>query len=275
VAFWGHGRNYQAARADGPRERWKAWWLRHVDWWFAYTDSSAKYVTDHGFDSQRVTVLQNAIDTDGFAGDLAAVGDSEVLAIRAALGIAAGAQVAIYCGSIYAEKRISVLLEAADLLRAGLPDFHLLVVGEGPQADDVRAAAATRPWLHVRGVRKGRDKAMDYRLASVMLNPGLVGLHIVDSFVAGTPLVTQASALHSPEYDYLENGVNGISVNEDSAAAYADAVMSIYRQEGRLARMRARCTADARRYTLPAMAANFTDGIVACLKAGGRMSASR
>ena len=272
VAFWGHGRNYQATQVTGPRERWKAWWLRHVDWWFAYTDSSARYVTGHGFDPQRVTVLQNAIDTDGFAADLASISEADLQAERGALGIVPSANVAIYCGSIYAEKRISLLLEAADLLRAGLPDFHLLVVGEGPQAPDVRAAAASRPWLHVRGIRKGREKALDYRLASVMLNPGLVGLHIVDSFVAGTPLVTQTAALHSPEYDYLDNGLNGLSVGDDSARAYADAVVSIYLEEGRLLRMGERCAADARRYTLDAMASNFTAGIVTCLRQAGRLS---
>lgn len=273
VAFWGHGRNYQSRAATGLRERWKTWWLRRVDWWFAYTPSPAAYVRQHGFDAARITVLDNAIDVSGFRADLDAVSSAEIAQAQAQLGISASSQVAIYCGSIYAEKRIGVLLESADLLRQRLPDFHLLVVGDGPEAGVVKAAAASRPWLHVRGIRKGHDKALDYRLASVMLNPGLVGLHIVDSFAARTPLVTQTSAMHSPEYDYLVQGVNGVSVDDDSAAAYADAVARIFTEAGLLADMQARCAQDAQRYTVERMAQNFADGIVDCLCRHGKLPA--
>jgi len=274
VAFWGHGRNYQSLASHGLRERWKVWWLRRVDWWFAYTPSPAAYVRQHGFDAKRITVLDNAIDVSGFAADLASVSAGELRQARQQLGLAATSQVAIYCGSIYAEKRIATLLASADLLRARLPDFHLIVVGDGPEAPLVRAAAASRLWLHVRGIRTGRDKALQYRLASVMLNPGAVGLHIVDSFAAATPLVTQASALHGPEYDYLVSGENGLSVATDSAASYAEAVANIFTQPGRLATMQANCARDAQRYTLERMAQNFADGIVACLVRHGRLPAS-
>ena len=39
-------------------------------------------------------------------------------------------------------------------------------------------------------MKKGREKAAWFKLASVVLNPGLVGLHILDSFWAGVPMVT-------------------------------------------------------------------------------------
>lgn len=274
VSFWGHGRNYQSRASTGLRERWKSWWLRRVDWWFAYTPSPAAYVRQHGFDASRITVLDNAIDVSGFLADLNGVSAADIAVLQQQLGISAASQVAIYCGSIYAEKRISVLLEAADMLRQRLPDFHLLVVGDGPEAGVVRAAADSRPWLHVRGIRKGCEKALDYRLASVMLNPGAVGLHIVDSFAARTPLITQASALHGPEYDYLVNGVNGVSVDEDSADNYANAVARLYTEPNLLTNMQARCAADAHRYTVERMAQNFAEGILACLRRSGRLPAA-
>ena len=274
LAFWGHGRNFQSAAPKGLRERWKAWWLLRADWWFTYTQSTRRYIAGQGFDIDLITALDNAIDDSGFRRDLSAVTDAQLQAARANLGIGAGAQVAIFCGSLYAEKRIALLLSSADLLRARLPDFHLLVLGDGPDAGLVKAALPDRPWLHVRGIRTGREKALDYRLASVVLNPGAVGLHIVDSFAAGTPLVTQASALHGPEYEYLVSGENGLSVADDSAAAYADAVAGILMQPGLLATMQAHCTRDAGRYTLERMVQNFADGIAACLVRSGRLPAS-
>lgn len=274
VAFWGHGRNYQSLAANGLRERWKSFWLRQVDWWFAYTQSPADHVAAHGFEAGRITVLQNAIDVSGFAADLAAVGEAELAAERQALGIGPQAQVAIYCGSIYAEKRIGLLLQSTDLLRQRLPDFHLLVVGDGPESPAVHTAAQTRPWLHVLGIRKGHGKALAYRMAGVVLNPGAVGLHVVDAFVAQTPLVTQHSALHGPEYDYLVNGQNGLALMDDSAQAYANAVVDAYTRPGLLPQMQARCAQDARHYTLEAMAHNFVTGILACLRRHGRLPAA-
>ncbi len=269
LAFWGHGRNYQSTAPQGLREQWKTWWLRRVDWWFAYTESSHRYVIENGFPPERVTTLDNAIDGSGFESDLQAIAPDAITRAATDLGIAEGSQVAIYCGSIYAEKRIDVLLESADLLRLRLPAFHLLVVGEGPDSGLMKEAAASRPWLHMLGPRKGHEKALYYRLAQVMLNPGLVGLHVVDAFVAQTPLVTQVSALHSPEYDYLVDGKNGRAVASDSADAYATAVAELFVQPGRLSAMREQCARDAKRYTLENMAANFAAGIVACLTRDG------
>ena len=271
LAFWGHGRNYQSTAPGGLRERWKAWWLTRVDWWFGYTDDTRRHLESKGFDSARITVLNNAIDGTSFARDLEAVTPEQLVTARAELGIAEQAQVAIYCGSIYAEKRIDTLLASADLLRQRLPDFHLLVVGEGPLGLSVRNAAKTRPWLHALGIRTGSDKALAYRLASVMLNPGLVGLHVVDAFVARTPLVTQASALHSPEYVYLVDGANGRVVHDDTVESYAQAVAEIFAQPGVLAAMQARCAQDALKYTLDAMADNFAAGVVACLRRAGHV----
>lgn len=269
VAYWGHGRNFQSDKPNGWRERWKRWMILPVDWWFAYTKSSTEIVRDAGFPSDRITCLNNTINGSGFMADLASVTTDELTATRNTLGISETSQVAIYCGSIYAEKRIALLLEAADLLRIRLADFHLIVVGDGPEAPSVATATASRPWLHFQGLRKGREKALNYRLASVMLNPGAVGLHIVDAFAARTPLVTQRSAMHGPEYDYLVDGVNGRSVNNDSADSYAAVVASVFTQPGLLAGMQARCADDAQVYTLERMVQNFASGIAACLARNG------
>lgn len=269
VAYWGHGRNFQSNKPNSLRERWKRLMILPVDWWFAYTKSSAEIVRKAGYPSDRITCLNNTIDGAGFIADLASIAIDELATTRRVLGMTDSSLVAIYCGSIYAEKRIALLLKSADLLRVRLEDFHLVVVGDGPECAVVKAAAASRPWLHVRGLRKGREKALDYRLASVMLNPGSVGLHIVDSFAACTPLITQCSAMHGPEYDYLIDGVNGLSVTDDSAQSYADAVATVFTQPGLLAAMQAQCADDAKVYTLECMVQNFVNGIAACLESTG------
>ena len=63
VAFWGHGRNMQSSAPDGLRERFKLWTTRRADWYFAYTDLSYQILRNIGYPADRITVVNNAIDT--------------------------------------------------------------------------------------------------------------------------------------------------------------------------------------------------------------------
>lgn len=269
VAFWGHGRNLQSHSPRGARERWKSWWLRRVDWWFAYSESTRRHLILSGFPDSQVTVLNNSIDVSSFARDLAACSVQDIEAQRAAYGISDGAQVAIHCGSLYTDKRIEVLVEAGDLLHKRLPEFHLLVLGDGPLRPLLMQAATTRSWMHVVGAKRGISKAMHFRLADVMLNPGAVGLHVVDAFAAGTPLFTQASALHGPEFEYLKHGVNGWIDGANTSASFAAAVADTFENPAALLALRSRSAAEGQLYNLDGMVDRFADGFVSCLRFHG------
>ncbi|MBV8502321.1 MAG: glycosyltransferase family 4 protein [Paucibacter sp.] len=269
LAFWGHGRNFQSGRPGGWRERWKRFWTGRVDWWFAYTELSRRAVEAQGYAPERITVLNNAIDGEGFRADLAGTGE-DLPAFRAGQGIALDAPVAIYCGSLYEDKRLGLLVAAGEIMAKRLPGFRLLVLGAGPEENMLRAAATTRPWLCLLGMRKGRDKALAFRAASVLLNPGAVGLHVIDSFISGCPLVSLAEARHGPEIAYLEHGRNALLLDRDDAGAFADAACGLLADAGRLAAMRAACEEAGRRYTLDAMVENFARGALAALAAPKR-----
>jgi glycosyltransferase involved in cell wall biosynthesis len=270
VAFWGHGRDYQTTAPYGWRERWKKFWLTRVDWWFAYTEMSRRDVEDAGYDRARVTVLNNSIDGAGFERDLQSISEAEVLEFKASLGTTADAPIVIHCGSLHADKRIDFMVAASDELSQRLPGFRFIVIGAGPEGKKLEAAARTRPWMHLLGVKKGREKALAFKASTLMLNPGLVGLHVVDSFVAGCPLVTLATSRHSPEIEYLEDGENAIVVKTDSVSDYATQVGRLLTDPSRLDRMEANCLAAAKRYTLDAMVENFSSGILAALRAPHR-----
>jgi len=263
IGYWGHGRNFQTDAPTGIREKWKQFLVGRVDWWFAYTQMTREILLADGYPDQRITVLDNAIDNEAFHADLAAVTETDLLPLRQ---ISGAGPMGLFCGSLYPDKRIDFMIAAADRIRAAIPDFSFVVIGDGPSAEEVRVAAKTRPWLHPVGVKKGRDKAAWFKLASVVLNPGLVGLHIVDSFCAGAPMVTTADARHSPEIAYLESGKNGLVV-AGGVAEYADAVVDLLQDAPRFEAMRSATLESASRYTLDNMVENFCDGIERCLAA--------
>lgn len=265
VAYWGHGANFQSDAPAGLRERWKQMLLTKVDWWFAYTQMTVDILAKAGYPQQQITNLTNAIDTSAFKRDLAAVPDADLAAAQRALGIAPGAAVGIFCGSLYPDKKLDFLVEACDRIHSESPEFHCIVLGDGPSMPILREAAASRPWLHLLGVTKGAQKALYFRMGTFMLNPGLVGLHIVDAFCAGLVMVTTTGARHSPEVCYLRDGVNGV-MTSDSAPEYAQRVLALIIDPVGLAQLRAASLADADVYTLEKMVNRFATGIEKCLE---------
>ncbi|RZS58192.1 glycosyltransferase family 4 protein [Sphaerotilus mobilis] len=261
VAYWGHGKNFQSQHPSGLRETWKNLLLKQVDWWFSYTCATTNIIESAGYRRENITQLDNAIDSEGFKKDLASWSDDEVIEGRKQLGIEQNAPVGIFCGSLYPDKRLDLLISASDLIRQEIPNFNLLVIGDGPSMPELIEAKVTRPWIHLLGVQKGREKARYFRMSDVMLNPGLVGLHIVDAFCAGLVMITTDNAKHSPEVAYLTNKINGLMVS-DNPAEYAASVASLLKNQLALAQMKSHALADSKRYTQENMIKRFTEGIV-------------
>jgi glycosyltransferase involved in cell wall biosynthesis len=265
LAYWGHGANFQSDAPTGLLERWKQLLLTKVDWWFAYTQMTVDILTKSGYPVSQITNLNNAIDTAAFKRDLADVSEADLAVARQELGITSGHPVGIFCGSLYPDKKLDFLVDAIDLIHRKSPDFCCIVLGDGPSMPFLRQAAMSRPRLHLMGATKGAKKAIYFRMADFMLNPGLVGLHIVDAFCAGLTMVTTSGARHSPEFAYLRHGVNGI-VTSDSIDEYAQNILTVIDDRERLIKYRVASLADSDVYTLDNMLIQFVDGIVKCLE---------
>lgn len=263
MAYWGHGRSMQADPAQ-PGERFKRLLLKRADWWFAYNDGAADYVAAQGYPRERITTVQNAVDTRQLQHWLAAVTPAEQQALRASLGWPDDAQVGLFCGSLYADKRVRMLIEQGDRLHAALPRFRLLVIGGGPEEAALRALAATRPWVHFTGPLFGAAQAAYLSIAHLWLNPGLVGLGALQAFCAGLPMLIQDLRISSPERSYIAHDVNAL-VLPDDADAYGDAVITLLRDDARRARLRQGALASAQRYSIETMVHNFTTGVTQCL----------
>ena len=267
VAYWGHGRNFQAPDQEGPGFRLKRQLSRQVHWWFAYNDLCARIVRDLGYPAERITSVGNAIDTTSLQERRRSVTDSELSELAARLGVKS-ANVAVYTGGLYPLKRIGFLLEAAERIRAEIPDFELIVIGDGPDRPMVSEAADRHAWIHDVGPKNDHDKVPYWALSKVLLMPGGVGLVVLDSFALGVPMVTTDTRLHGPEIDYLRSGGNGLLIPcGESVEAYARGVVGLLRDEERLGRLREGALASAAEHTIEKMARNFAEGVMQALAA--------
>jgi len=267
VALWGMGEN-----RDKDRSKYSDWIRRRlvkgVDCCFTYTEGTKKYFEDCGIPAERITVVQNAVDTGELSEAVDSISQPELTSARQRLGIEENDPVALYCGVLNRDKGISFLLEAAKRIKLKVPRFHLIIAGGGPESEVVKAAADVDQWIHYVGPRFGREKAMLFKMASVFLLPGYVGLAILDAFAAGLPLVTTNIPYHRPEIEYLESGCNGLMTEAD-VEVYASQVAFLLANDLVRHQLSEAARDSGRKYSIEAMVSNFSIGIRAYLGLGG------
>jgi glycosyltransferase involved in cell wall biosynthesis len=227
---------------------------------------TANILVENGFPSSRVTVLNNTIDSNSELLAYKTIGDAELEVERQRFHITANDKIGIFCGSLYRLKRIDFLLEAIQLIKQRYDRFQFFLLGSGEMEDRVTDFARTNgDWFHRIGFVSGYQKRLWLKLADFQMMPGSVGLNIIDSFCAETPIVTIAGADHGPEIDYMQNNENGIST-DDELMDYVGCVLSLINDGEMLARLKHGCRRSAVVYTIEKMAANFEIGILKAIR---------
>jgi glycosyltransferase involved in cell wall biosynthesis len=267
VALWGHG--HTVSRAVAPWEDWLLATLTNKsDWFFSYTDGGRESVTAAGFPAERVTVVNNSIDTATLRSDMLAVDQAKSNKLREQYGLKPGCT-GIYIGGLDQQKRPKFLMEAARAIRSQVPDFKLLVLGDGANSNIIaseQAAGGPVIWL---GRLEGYQKAEVASVADALLIPGLVGLIAVESFAMGLPIITTDWPWHAPEFEYLKPGFNSV-VTRNDLGSYVNGAVEVFNSSSWLARLRQSCLSQSDVYTVENMAIRYSEGIRAALDAGKR-----
>ncbi|MBD9359868.1 glycosyltransferase family 4 protein [Methylomonas sp. EbB] len=258
--YWGHGRNRQG-RSNSIKERVKKALSLRCDWWFAYTGGVGEYMKSLGFPSSKITVLNNSVDTSEFKGVLDSIGIDEISSFKKDLEIDSKARIGLYCGAIYAEKKIGFLLNAAIQVHHDNPDFILLIVGDGAERYLVEDFAKQHSFVRYLGPLFGASKALAFKSSEVFLCPGLVGLAILDAFASALPIFTTDIPYHSPEIEYLQNYYNGIMV-EAREDCYAQTVIRALMDLENLEKLKHNAYLSSNLFSIDKMAHNFVNGII-------------
>ena len=118
-------------------------------------------------DPDRLVVIPNGVDPAPF--DLARAAD------RASFGVPAGAFLTLYVGRLDPQKGLGFLLGAASKVTEVRPDWHLALVGDGPDSDALRSRSGDDPNLGGRVHWLGRrdDVPALLRAADVLVLPSL------------------------------------------------------------------------------------------------------
>jgi glycosyltransferase involved in cell wall biosynthesis len=160
-----------------------------------------------GISRDKIKIIPNGIDLDSFR-DIDPTGSK---AKRAEFNISAEDRVLITVGRLSSEKGLDILLEAAAAIKDKFPDFKILLTGDGPLAETLKALAG-KLGLGNKVIFAGRreDVAGLLAAADIFVLPSLIEgmpVSLLEAMAAKVPVIASAVG-EIPAI--IENGVSGI-----------------------------------------------------------------
>ncbi len=177
-------------------------------------------------------------------------------AVRAEMGAAADDVIIGFVGRLSPEKNLHLVLDAAGLLMRQVPRCRLLIVGDGPEAKDLREHAHALGILertHFAG-RRPHEQIPDWQDAIDIFVTASMSetqpLAYTEAMAVGTPVV----AVRAPgAEDMIQHGHNGLLTDpQGGAAALADAIEALVRDSRRRTEMGLNAQQWVRRYDVRA-----------------------
>jgi glycogen(starch) synthase len=233
--------------------------IHTVEWWLTYEarrvvtcSEYMRWEVTRLFDLpvDKVTPIPNGVDGDPRHHDADAVE-----AARARHG---GGPLLLFAGRLVYEKGLQDVLGALPRLRRRHPGLKLLVAGEGPEGDTLRAQARKLrlgravEWL---GFVSAEELAVLSAAADCALVPSIYepfGMVALEAAAAGTPLdVADTGGLR----EFVQHGATGLRFTPGDVAGLADAVSLLLRDEVLAHRLVRAGRAALRDYAWPAIAA--------------------
>ena len=187
-------------------------------WTLVPTESLRKELAQQGFLNLRV--IARGVDTTLFN----PARRSPLL--RAGWGAGPDDPVLLHVGRIAAEKNMDALLTAYAAARARAPRTRLVMVGDGPARDEVRARC---PEVVFAGMRRGEDLAAHYASADVFLFPSLTetyGNVTLEALASGLAVVAFGYAAAAETIRHDQNGWLAPKGDASAFAALAAAAVA-------------------------------------------------
>jgi len=160
-------------------------------------------------------------------------------------------------------EKLHTLIETWQLISHAVPEARLVIIGDGPARHELLAhveALGVSRSVRCVGAIYGEHAVAPYFLsARLMLHPTRIGLSLNHAMLYGVPVATfDDAATHSPEFEALRDGLNGVAVPPGDVKELARRAADVLRNPALAADLghRARETMTTR-YTMDAMVASF------------------
>ncbi len=136
----------------------------------------------------------------------------------------------LYVGAIDTNKRLDVLLQAAEKL--GAESFNIVMVGDGEYLPNIANMVQQHRLKHVFLPGKvAADLPIYYSAADVFVLPGRGGMVISEAMAYALPVIVYRA--DGTEYDLVENNITGVLLKEGSAEEIAESIKTLAENKDR------------------------------------------
>ena len=240
----------------------------HVDSVLLYTRAGIDWMRARGYKHPRIFATGNTLDTKKIDDAIRRYDNATLLQWRRENGVDSG-NLLLFCSVIREKSQLDIAIKAlASPELTGL-DCRLAVVGDGPAKDHCVELAkelnVSERVLWLGAIRDQDALAPWFLSAKLFVYPGSIGLSILHSLAYGLPVVVNDCASHNgPEYEVLEEGVNGYSFQEGNVESLASVVARALESQEQLKSLGKNGFDTVRRkYSMDAMVSNFCEAIEA------------
>jgi PEP-CTERM/exosortase A-associated glycosyltransferase len=245
-AFWedaavDHGTTREGSLRYQLTRALETWVLRRVDHAFTICEGLRKDIVGRGISADKVTVIPNAVDIEGF--QLSGAPDAN-LKSRLSLD---GTTVIGFIGSFYAYEGLDLMLEALPIMLEKRPELRVLLVGGGPQETNLKAQTE-RLGVADKVIFTGRvphsDVSRYYDLIDLLVYPRhsmrltelVTPLKPLEAMAQGRIFVASDVGGHK---ELIRDGETGFLFPSGNCSALAQTVESILTKRGEWQRLRA------------------------------------
>jgi len=246
-AFWedaavDHGSTEEGALRYRLTRDLETYALKRVDHVTTICDGLRQDIVGRGIPAERVTVIPNGVDINAF---LFRAQPDESLRNRLSL---AGKTTLGFVGSFYSYEGLDLLLEAMPAILGARPDARVLLVGGGPQEDDLKSMArrlGIADYVIFAGRVPHAEVQRYYGLIDILVYPRrsmrltelVTPLKPLEAMAQGQLFVASDVGGHR---ELIRDGDTGILFRAGSAEALAAAVLGLLDQPEKWADLRGR-----------------------------------
>jgi len=204
------------------------WFLPRIDAHLYVGKRNRDYLVHYDVREKQLFFSPHFVDNEFFATRAQAARDSgRTREIREEFGIPLDAFVALFVGKFIRVKRpddfVAASLHAANMR----PDFHAMLVGDGPMRSEIEALAySKRSRVHFADFRNQRELPAFYEVANVLVVPGTESWALVvnEAMACGVPAIASDAVGCAP--DLIDEGSTGWTFPLNDVASLAQLLIS-------------------------------------------------
>lgn len=190
--IWWGGTPRTEEHISNAQRRVRAFFARSPVRWISYGQTSTDYLRSLGIGEDTIVQIQNCVDPALYSPEGAR---SVEPSARPAL---------LFVGQLIRRKGLESLLRAAAEVQASGHEFGLLIVGRGPEEEDLKALVAELELRNVEflGAKRPEEMPSVYRSADALVFPTLEdvwGLVANEAILSGLPVLCSRHAGCAPE----------------------------------------------------------------------------